>query len=259
MNEYVTAASIDLNGDGQHTEADQYGIVMHSYNAFAALCFGCGLRLIDKDDTDGLVIVDNADRNTAAIDAVFSFCRTETFMTPEHYNRQWALPADTFCEGRELFKLTLLHSVGNFNKDCEFDFTVCPLPKLNADQEKYNTTPDVYCMLFAVPVTCADTAFAGFALEAYSYASTDTTLVTFIELLCKARNVRNAESVEMINVILDGVVYDSSIFYSDSIGLYGIVNNTIPSLKRNSFINSFKSLKSKSETTIAKINEAFGG
>jgi len=222
MNEYVTAVSIDLNGDGQHTSTDQYGLVVHSYDAFAALCFGCGLRLIDKDDTDGLVIVDDPDRNITAIDAVFSFCRTETFMTPEHYNRNWDISFDTYCEGRSLFNLTLLHSVGNYNKDCEFDFTVCPLPKLNADQEKYNTIPDVFCMLFAVPVTCSDTAFAGFALEAYAYASTDTTLVTFIELLCKTRNVRNAESVEMINVILDGVVYDNSIFYYETVGLYGM-------------------------------------
>ena len=256
MEEYVTAASIDLNGDGKHTAEDQYGIVMHSYDAYASLCFGFGIRLIDKDENDCLVIVDDTEHAANAVDAVLAICRTETYMTPEKYNRDWALPANTFCNGQALFKITLLHSVGNFNRDCEFDFTVCPYPKLNPDQEKYYTIPDVYSMLYAVPVTEGDPDFAGFALEALSYASTDTTLATFIEVLCKARNVRNADSVEMINIILDGVVYDNSIFYS-SIRLYGILDDTIPTNEKNLFARAMTSIKSAAEAAVESINNAF--
>ena len=178
-------------------------------------------------------------------------------MTPEKYGKAWALPADTFCEGRALFKITLLHSVGNFNRDCEFDFTVCPYPKLDTDQEKYYTIPDVYSMLYAVPVHAGDPDFAGFALEAFSYASTDTTYVTFVELLCKARNIRNADSVEMINLILDGVVYDNGIFYAASTKLYGIVNSQVPMEERNSFLRYYNSFKSPAAKAVKAINDAF--
>ena len=257
MQEYVTAASRDLNGDGKHTAEDQYGIVMHSYDAYAALCFGFGIRLIDKDDNDCLVIVDDTAYASDAIDAVLRICRTETYMTPEKYDRNWDLPYDTFCDGRALFKITILHSLGDFNSDCEFDFTVCPLPKLNADQEKHYTIPDKIAMLYAVPVTEKDPDFAGFALEALSYASTDTTLVTFVEILSKARNVRNPDSVEMINTILDGVVYDNSIFYSSNIKLYGILNNDVPSADSNVFARSMKIAKNSAESVIKTINNAF--
>jgi hypothetical protein len=178
-------------------------------------------------------------------------------MTPEKYDKNWDLPFDTFCDGRALFKITLLHSLGGFNSNCEFDFTVCPLPKLNADQEKHYTIPDRYSMLYAVPVTEKDPDFAGFALEALSYASTDTTLVTFIEILCKTRNVRNADSIEMINTILDGVVYDNSIFYSSNIKLYGILNNDVPSADSNVFARSMKIAKNSAESVIKTINNAF--
>ena len=255
--EYVTAASRDLNGDGKHTAEDQYGIVMHSYDAYASLCFGFGIRLIDKDKDDCLVIVDDGAHASDAIDAVLRICRTETYMTPEKYDKNWDLPFDTFCDGRALFKITLLHSLGGFNSDCEFDFTVCPLPKLNADQEKHYTIPDKIAMLYAVPVTEKDPDFAGFALEALSYASTDTTLVTFVEILSKARNVRNPDSVEMINTILDGVVYDNSIFYSSNIKLYGILNNDVPSADSNVFARSMKIAKNSAESVIKTINNAF--
>ncbi len=257
MEEYVTAASRDLNGDGKHTKEDQYGIVMHSYDAYAALCFGFGIRLIDKDENDCLAIVEENERAIDAIDAVLSICRTETYMTPEKYDRDWDIPYNTFCDGRALFKVTILHAISDFNSDCNFDFTVCPLPKLNADQEKYYTIPDKICMLYAVPVTDKDPAFAGFALEAFSYASTDTTLVTFIDILAKTRNVRNADSVEMINIILDGVVYDNSIFYSSTVKLYGILNNTIPTVERNNFSSALKSAAKASKPVIDSINDAF--
>ena len=257
MNEYVTAASIDLNGDGKHTKEDQYGIVMHSYDAFAALCFGFDIRLIDKDENDSLVVVEGNERAINAIDAALNICRTETYMTPEKYNRDWDIPYNTFCDGRALFKVTLLASLSDFNSDCDFDFTVCPLPKLNADQEKYYTIPDKICMLYAVPVTDKDPGFAGFALEAFSYASTDTTLVTFIDILAKTRNVRNPDSVEMINTVLDGVVYDNSIFYSSSIKLYGILNNTIPNAEKNTFSTEIKSAAKLAKSVIESINNAF--
>lgn len=257
MKEYVTAASRDLNGDGVHTKEDQYGLVMHSYDAYAALCFGFGIRLIDKDENGCLAVVDENERAINAIDAVLDICRTETYMTPEKYDKNWDLPYDTFCDGRALFKITILHSLGDFNSDCDFNFTVCPLPKLYADQEKFYTIPDKIAMLFAVPVTEKDPAFAGFALEAFSYASTDTTLVTFTEILSKSKNIRNADSVEMINVVLDGVVYDNSIFYSSDIKLYGILNNTIPSADRNTFSTSMRTLKKSAKEVLDSINNAF--
>lgn len=257
MLEYVNAASIELNGDGKHTIDDQFGIVMHSYDAYASLCFGFGIRLIDKDPSDRLVLVGDSPLASDAIDAVLRICRTETYITPEKYGKDWELPYNTFCDGRALFKITVLHALGDFNSDCNFDFTVCPLPKLNADQEKHYTIPDKICMLYAVPVTETDPDFAGFALEAFSYASTDTTLVTFVEILCKTRNVRNPDSVDMINLILDGVVYDNSIFYSSSIGLYGILNYTIPNSELNTFSRSLKTEKNKADSVIRSINNAF--
>ena len=112
-------------------------------------------------------------------------------------------------------------------------------------------------MFFAIPTTNQDPDFAGFALEAFSYESTDTTYVTFIELYCKSRNVRNADSVEMVNIILNNIVYDSSVFYSESIPLYSIINTIIPTTHSNTFLRNVNSNRSRAQTEIDRINSAF--
>ncbi len=257
MSQYVTAAASDLNGDGKMTKEDRFGLTMSSYDDFAALCFGCGLRLIGKDDSDGLAIVENLDRSSEAVDAALDICRKEVMMTPEEYGRDWDVSDNTFVDGRALFTMCSLHYVGYHGRTCEFDFTVVPSPKLNADQENFCTMPEISCMFFAIPTTNQDPDFAGFALEAFSYESTDTTYVTFIELYCKSRNVRNADSVEMVNIILNNIVYDSSVFYSESIPLYNIINTIIPTTHSNTFLRNVNSNRSRAQTEIDRINSAF--
>lgn len=257
MAEYVTVGSADLNGDGKHTSDDRYGLVMHSYNAFASLCFGCGIRFVDKASDDSLLVVTNPDHDSAAVDKVLAICRPETFMTPEKYNKDWSISANTLRAGRALFASTLLSSVANFNRDVSFDFTVCPNPKFDENQLKHYTIPDVYCMLYAVPAQCKNPDFVGFALEALSYESTATTYDTFIELLCKSRNVRNADSVAMINLIFDGIVYDNAIFYSDTIKLYSIVNSLIPDALSNTFTVNLASIKGMAEKMVQAINNSY--
>ena len=259
MTEFVTAAARDLDGDGVHTEKDCFGIGLSSYDGYAVLSFGFGLRLIGKDENGGVAIISNPDRDTAVIDAVLEILsRKDVMMTPEDYGRNWDISDDTFVDGRALFTSCSLHYVGYHSQHCDFDFTVVPAPKLNSDQENFCAMPDIECMFFAVPTTNLDPNFAGFALEAFSYESTDTTYVTFVELYCKTRNVRNADSVEMVNIILDNIIYDGAIFYSDSIQLFSILNRSIPAVNSNILLRSQNSMRSTVEKEISKINSAFG-
>ena len=260
MTEFVTAAVSDLDGDGVHTEKDRFGIGLSSYDGYAVLSFGFGLRLIGKDENGGVALISNPDRDSAVIDAVLEILgRKDVMMTPEDYGRNWDISDDTFIDGRALFTSCSLHYVGYHSQRAEFDFTVVPAPKLNSDQENFCAMPDIECMFFAVPTTNQDPNFAGFALEAFSYESTDTTYVTFVELYCKSRNVRNADSVEMVNIILDNIIYDGSIFYSDSIQLFNILNRSIPAVNSNILLRSLNSMKSSAEKEINKINSAFSG
>ncbi len=258
MFEYVTAATFDYNGDGVRTSDDSFGVALHAYHAFPAFCFGMGMRIIGKDAEDGLVLVSDPDRDTEAVDRALKICGGEGAMFPEDYGRNWDINSDTFEAGRSLFSVNSIPLVSDYNRVCVFDFTVCPFPMYDSDQKAYYTIPDVRCMLFSIPSTCADTDFPGFALEAFSYESTSTTCATFVEILCKARNVRNVDSVEMINLLFDGIVYDGSLFYSDSIQLYNIIDQKIPQTKSNTYYRESNSIKKKSESEIAKINDSFG-
>ena len=259
MAEYVNACADELDGDGRHTKADMFGLALSSYDCFAALCFGCGVHLIDKDGSDGLVVVSDLDHDAAAVDAVLNIFRPETSMSPEDYGRDWDIASDTFEDGRALFTINSIQYVSYYNQVCPFDYTVLPCPMLDKDQDAYYSMAEVRCMLFSIPVTNPDPDFAGFALEAFSYESTNTTKTTFIELYCKTRNVRNADSVDMLNIVLDTVVYDNSIIYSETIPLYGILNSYVPVAKSNVFLRYMSSFKSKTQKEIDKINSDHAG
>ena len=257
MTQYVLAGTDDLNGDGKHTKEDRYGLALSSYDCFAALCFGCGVRLIDKDGDDGLMIVSDMVHDSNAVDAVLKMFTRECAMSPEDYERDWDIASDTFEDGRALFTINSITYVGYYSSNCTFDFTVLPCPMLDADQKAYYSMPEVRSMLFSIPVTNPDPDFTGFALEAFSAASTDSTKTTFIELYCKARNVRNADSVRMMNVVLGGIVFESSIFYSDTVPLYSILGTHVPTAKANVFQRYMSSFKNKAQTEIDKINTDF--
>ncbi len=259
MAEYVNACTDELDGDGKHTKADMFGLALSSYDCFAALCFGCGVHLIDKDGSDGLVVVSDLDHDSAAVDAVLNIFRPETSLSPEDYGRDWDIASDTFKDGRALFTINSIQYVSYYNQECSFDYTVLPCPMLDKDQKAYYSMAEIRCMLFSIPVTNPDPDFAGFALEVFSYESTNTTKSTFIELYCKTRNVRNADSVDMLNIVLDTVIYDNSIIYSDSIPLYGILNNYVPTAKSNVFLRYMNSFKSKTQKEIEKINADHAG
>ena len=257
MLEYVKAAASDLSGDGKVGSDDRFGLVMHAWDAFANLCFGFGVRLVDKDSDGNMIICADPEHGSEAVDKALAIFAKELTMTPEDYGRNWDINSDTFVAGRALFSMNSVAFVKYYNENCDFDYTICPNPKFDSDQEKYVSIPDIRCMMFGILSSSKTPDFSGFALEALSYESTDSTLVTFIELVCKSRNLRNADSVEMVNIIFDGVIYDCSLFFTDSLSLYAILNTTIPTVRSNSFVRLLESGRKRNESALESINGAF--
>ena len=106
------------------------------------------------------------------------------------------------------------------------NFGIIPMPKRNAEQENY------YCPFFsgwyssfAIPTTVdkgTDYQAAGFEsgsemvayfLNAFSYESTDTVKVAFYDEVMKKQSVRDAETVEMIDIALANKLYDPVAIY----------------------------------------------
>ncbi len=185
MGQYNEAVAKDLNGDGEMTDKDVWGVVHDSYNSYNVFWTACDNYMIAKNDKGDFEIVVNTQRTVNSIDKcvkalsnpkIAKYC-DEVIST--NYDK-WYFGFYTFCAGQALFETAFPHALVNHSEEADFDYTVIPFPKFDENQKNYITTPDPNAMVFGIPVTVQDTDFPGFMLEALSAESTDTTLRTLL-------------------------------------------------------------------------------
>ena len=122
-----------------------------------------------------------------------------------------------FMDERVLFNHGVLSFFDTSLKNIDFEYGFLPMPKYTPDQEHYYSPPCPNSnQVLAVPYTCADAEFAGFALEAVSEASTDSSLHAFYEVKCKLRESYDQRCADMLDLIFENIVYD--IVYLGDIG-----------------------------------------
>ena len=122
------------------------------------------------------------------------------------------------------------------------------MPKYDEQQEKYLTQPDDITLMFGIPATASDPDFCGFMPEALSYESSFTTLPTYYETCCKTKYAYDEESAEMIDLAMDGVIYDIGFIFNLG-GLRDILLTTARG------INFASMYAGKEESAITAINE----
>ncbi len=259
MTEYNEIVAKDIDGDGVMTDADVWGITMDSYNSLNAFWVSCDCRCISKDSKGDYSITINNQHTIDALDKLIkALCNTNTggfcndFQGKVTYD-YWSFSALSFVGGKALFNTAFPHSLEQRSEMCDFDYTVIPFPKYDEAQEKYLTMPDPNAMLFGIPVTLKDTDFAGFMLEALSYASTDTTLKAYIEITCKSKYSANPVSTEMLDVTFDGIRYDIDKIYG--IGLYDLIN-AVAAAKDNNFASAYAAAKDSVQTKLDDLVKA---
>lgn len=168
---------------------------------------------------------------------------------------KWSVAGNVFKAGRALFINSFTHSLSSLS-DSEVSYNVIPYPKLNEAQENYYTLSDLFAMFFAIPITCAESDFSAFMLEALSYESTDTTLYTYYDISCKRKYIYDETGPEMLDLIFSGIVYDQALIYSWG-ELNNIIADTIPKKKENVFSSQYASKEKSALAAMEKTIEQF--
>ena len=245
MTEWVSQTGRDLDGDGQMTDQDMYGLGMDSYNAFKGFTIGGGARIIGKDADDIPYLTMNDERMHSAVEKVLELtCDTNYALFCNDFNGKvsydfWSVSSTIFKAGNMLFLNGFTHSLSAMS-DSEIDYNVIPFPKLNEEQENYYTMVDMFSMTFGIPSSCTeeDVDFSAFVLEALSWESTETTLYTYYDINCKRKYTYDETGAEMLDLIFSGLVYDLSLIYSWG-GVSDILTVTIPTAKSNTFASEY--------------------
>lgn len=221
--EYMQATWDDRNGDGVLTPFDDvFGLNDEVGNAWP-MVIGCGgqlTRLSSSGDVEIPGVLPDSVLN--------AWQGLKPVMTSEY---RWVTGGNSLFGrggGGSTFWMINLACVLNLGK-LEFPFGLLPYPKLNVEQEDYYTTVQMaWFHVYTMPTTvhqidAATLKAAGFEtgpemcayfMEAFAHYSTDTLKVAFYDQCVKHQAIRDAESIEMLDIALKNKRVDPVVYFN---------------------------------------------
>ena len=134
-----------------------------------------------------------------------------------------------FNANRALFCVAEVKSSVSDFKSFNGDFGILPLPKYDAIQENYRSWVNYLAPVLVIPSTIDDTTLPNTAtlLDALSFYSDRDVLPEYYDVVLKGRGAKDAESVEMLDLINQSKSFDASIAYGWSRQFSEVLSNTL--------------------------------
>ena len=110
------------------------------------------------------------------------------------------------------------------------------------------------CIRILLGESCGE--FAGYALQAITEESVDTSYRVYIEEKSKLHNAADADVAKCMQMIFDGVVYDIG-FISDLGGVGTMARNTLGENKSNNYSRLFSRTEKIANNELKKIRETY--
>ena len=206
MNEYVEAAA-NLNGDESFAiDADGkcvYGIAGH-YTSPVAFWMAADVDLYERGKNGSLTLTYGGERLHTALEKIAKMCTTAD---GKIYFNNGDLSDPTgymsiFAADRALFLTCELKSAMQ-ERAMESTFGLVPMPKLDESQENYRSLVTYTTEFLTIPKTQDKLSDAGLILDALTYESWRDVLPVYYDITVSQKGLRNAESIEMMQILRD--------------------------------------------------------
>lgn len=256
FNTMMQEVTRDVNGDGAMTSDDQYGFLSQPKHVLPCLWISAGELSIKK----------NADDQPE-----FNLSTDEKFATviEKIYNMTWDTGSWFVYTGGDNADLTLTNMFQNNQalfgnstfyyisslRNMEADFGIIPYPKYTETQNGYFSRVEGG-RASGVPINVTDTEMVSVILEAMASTSYDIVIPAYYEIALKGKVSRDAESEDMLDIIMNGRIYDlGDTYWCDQLrdGIFA------PMFKANDrdFVSKMEAAKPKLDEAIAKTIAAF--
>jgi hypothetical protein len=204
MRKMGLVAVADLNGDGKNTRDDRYGMLCWNATSFYEAYLTSSDAEIMKQSESGIP---------------YFYCFEQRFV--DVYTRLLDIfstnnmtylenDLNLFMDGHALSTTWTMYGATRL-REMNTDFGIIPLPKYDLNQESYwHVSPNPHALM--VPVATKDELRTGIILEALAYYSSvcyseNAVIPTYFELAVKGKTTRDAESLEMLDVIKNSISY----------------------------------------------------
>ncbi len=230
FNSVISALSNESSGDGKWDENDTYGFSAPGSigNTFF---YGAGLQYVVNDrNMDAPELVLTGSKMNIALD-VLDIARSIVHDNHSSYiatQGSEALSKQVFVAGRSLFYCEAASYLRALNTSMETEYGVLPIPKYSEDQENYTTWSHSIGSTLSIPTSAAKNDMEQFAnvLELYTVLSQKLVRPAYYDTMLTTRNVRDAESAEMVDLIFEHRTYDMAMYF-DTLGLSSIFSDSV--------------------------------
>lgn len=245
LNEMASAASDDINGDTKMTVDDQYGLGWQKSIGGTVFMYAFG-EISSKNNKDG---IPEFSLDTERFTNIYTKIRDTISDSNVYYYGADDDVLKMFYDERSLFYTEVINTAKKL-RNYDVDFGLLPLPKYNEEQEEYIQFVDGWCLSpIVVAKNNSNPDRTGFIIEALAEASHDFIVTPYYETVLNGKVLRDAESSEMLDIIVNNFVLDNCDLYQWG----GIVSAIRDGMEKGNDVSSIiASNKSAIEAAIEK-------
>lgn len=208
----VESVTTDTNGDGKFDENDTYGYATNfGYHALT-WCYAIGEMGIHLKE-DGVELGYQSEKFSTMTEWLYNMLYGANNTFEIGWDKECAIKWD---ENRVFIQAIWFNDLEKFRQN-ESGYGLLPYPKYSEQQEKYYTYDDCRCGAFGVPIVSAaeNRENTGLILEALSADSYKHLIPAYLENMVTFKLSRDEDSLEMLDYIMEGRVYDIGYSYPD--------------------------------------------
>ena len=240
----------DLNGDGTMTPGDDAFGILDNTDIMVHFMEGAAQPMTRVDENSVPYINTQTEKYITVAEFIFNRVITNESVV---LGLSGVLKP-IFGENRGAFYVSLMASLGAF-RELEVDFSLLPMPKYNEAEESYvDPINSVWCTSLCIPVSVVDVERSGTIWNVLSAFSMNTVDKVLYEVLLGAKLIRNEETVEMLDYILNNKQYCWGNGYSWSTDISRVLQNQV---NNNAFTvaSGMESIRSLSENALKSLLE----
>ena len=208
MVEAGVQVSDDLDGDGEITAEDRFGLICFC-DMIALAMIGCDVDFFTKDAADIPSMSFYSERSVAVMEKLAELMYNPSLSYSWSKEGVGEAPAFTmFQEDKSLFYYGELHAVATM-RTMESNFGIMPMPKFNQEQANYNhcLNPNV-AAAYAIPKSNADTVMTGHVMDALGAASKNLLTPAYYDITLRGKVSRDEESAASLDIVISTIKYD---------------------------------------------------
>lgn len=215
--ELLSVAPLDMNADGKMSyKDDRYGMITSDQSGYGLL-YASGISLLVPDKDEVFKITDDFEKLSSVVDAAAKIMADQniTFITGRESSGSDDVRV-AFEEGRGLFFGEVMQCATRM-RSSDTDFGLIPWPKYELTQDRYYNWIHSSAgrgVVIPTSVQKSDYEMVGAITEAMAAKSMYTVTTAYYDKSFTYKSLRDEDSVEMLEIVLQSRSYDLSNIYA---------------------------------------------